>query len=497
MAGHGSGFGGAGIRRALLRWASPCVLALLLLLVGAAAASGDSLTFSSTPGHPSGLAAIEFSASSSTASTDATVTVSVDTTSETVCRPTPATDKGVKVIDGAPANSHLRSTPYTFEHGRYLMCGWLVDPTGTLAVHHATLSVSNPDKVSIAVPASVLDGTVAEVTLAGVADVQDPAVYVKRKPGANARCAASPAADRGQPLVGADPAVAAFGTFGTSASVALGAGPTGISDFAPPGPYTLCAWLVDAGKGTGATLAAPASAHVTLTAPTGTLAYSMPELIGAGHAFTLRASYTTTATDVRMYVDLKPLPAGGPPCAASHAEDRGSVKLVTIDTSGAHTKSRLKLGAGGVYVACAWLEWPHGTIDGPFAGRVVIANPGQRATLWFGITKQRLPRSKTHTSDPIVFQTIDGQVVNLSYWARYKCTAAGKNPSHPVFATSFPVFGMGSRGSFGDRFEQGTDVAVIGGRLKGRRGHGTFSESYTSDGFSCRSGTVKFKVRRA
>jgi hypothetical protein len=178
--------------------------------------------------------------------------------------------------------------------------------------------------------------------------------------------------------------------------------------------------------------------------------------------------------------------------------DSGAVKLVVSHKPGRKITMPVTLGAGGAYVACAWLEWPGGTIDGPFDGRVVVARPGQHARFWCGTTSQRLrPAQIHHSSCPVSFETIDGQVVYLSYWAQFTCTAPGHKTSHKTYQTSFPVFGMSSRSTFSGHYDQGTDVAAASARLKRKRGHGTLSESYTSGGFSCASGVIGFKVRSA
>jgi hypothetical protein len=151
-----------------------------------------------------------------------------------------------------------------------------------------------------------------------------------------------------------------------------------------------------------------------------------------------------------------------------------------------------------VYVTCAWLEWSHGAIDGPFAGRIVVARSDQRPTYWCGRTSQRLRGSQTHhASCTIGFETIDGQVVYLSYWARFTCTAPGRRTSHKVYTTSFPVFGMSSRSSFLGHYRHGSDRASVSAVLKRKRGRGAFRESYRSDAYTCRSGLVRFTVRRA
>jgi hypothetical protein len=156
----------------------------------------------------------------------------------------------------------------------------------------------------------------------------------------------------------------------------------------------------------------------------------------------------------------------------------------------------LRLATAGAYVACAWLEWRHGTIDGPFAGRIVVQGAGQSPTVYYGTTSQRLPRSKLGASSAIAFETIDGQVVNLSYLARYTCTRPGRRVTHPIFSTVFPVFGLSTATAFSDTFVQGTDRAVVSGTVSRRRGRGTLSEAYTSGGFSCSSGPISFTVRQ-
>jgi hypothetical protein len=341
----------------------------------------------------------------------------------------------------------------------------------------------------------VLDGATTTLTATGVADVQNPLVYVSRKPAARRRCAANPSTDSGSPLPAFDPATVTFGTFTSSAAVALAGGPLA-ADALVPGKYLLCAWLMDASASNAIPLAPVASTTVTLTAPTGTLAYSLSgQLLSAGARFPITMSYSTSAADVALYLDIKRLPARGPVCAGSHAADGGAVETITVATPDQRTTSSVRVAAPGVYVTCAWLEWPHGTIDGPFSGRFVVAARHQRATLYYGLTSQRIPRSKLRSTDPIVFQAIDGQIVNLTYYARYTCTRAGRPTTHPIYATSFPAFAQSSAARFGYTFISRGDRAVISGRL-GRRSRGTLSESYTSGGYTCHSGTVRFTARR-
>lgn len=464
-----------------------------------ASASAGSLVVTSKPRAPSGVTPITFTAQWSTATAGAHVTVDVDPSSVRKCPLSPAADHGVTVIDTVAAiyGTPQRSQPTTFPHGRYLVCGWLFGPSGTLATDHHTLTISNPDRLSLAVPASAVDGTTSSITFSGVSDVQDPIIYVKRNP-ASQKCRSNPKNDHGQVLSGAAPAPGTRGAFTSTASIALGTGPTGTVDGALPGVYTVCAWLLDGRPGEGGPLIAPASTRVTLTAPTGTLAYSVPELVRAGHTFKLTAKYETTATDLKLYVDLKPLPAAGATCGASHAHDPGAVKLVVLGKPGVKTETRLRLRSAGAYLACAWLEWPHGAVDGPFEGRMVVARRHQTPTYWCGTTAQHLRASQTHhASCAIEFATIDGQVVYLSYWAEFTCTAPGRRPSHKTYETSFPVFGMTSRRTFSGTYEQGSDHAAVSARLKRKRGRGSLSESYRSDAYTCASGVVGFKVRRA
>jgi hypothetical protein len=241
----------------------------------------------------------------------------------------------------------------------------------------------------------------------------------------------------------------------------------------------------------------PAAVASSVPVPTGTLAYSLPELVVAHKRFSIAMSYTSSATGVTMYLDLKPLPAHGPVCGTTHAADRGAVATLSAMVAGVRTSTPMTLTTPGVWVACAWLEWPHGTIDGPFPGRFVVARRDQRPTLYYGVTSQRLPRSKLKSSYPIAFQAIDGQIVNLAYFARYRCTRPGSPPSHPIYSTSFPAFGLRSPTGFGFTFAQGSDRAVISGQLTHRHAVGTLSEMYASGGYQCRSGAVTFTAQRA
>jgi hypothetical protein len=483
------------------QWVAGVVVATALAgaaLASAAPAAADTLIVSSKPTAPSGVTAITFTAAWSTSSNGAHVTVSVENASIHKCPSSPSGGRGIKVIDtvaavyGAPA----KSEPSVFEHGRYLVCGWLIGPSSTLATDHHSLSVSNPDHLGISLAPNVIDGTTTPLTFSGIADVANPVIVIKRNDAAH-RCSAAPKSDPGQPLSGAAPAPGAAGVFTSATTITPGAGPSGAVDSADPGDYTVCAWLLDGSNGSGDPLAPPASAPLTLTAPTGTLAFTMPELVRAGHRFGVAAKYDASTANVKLYVDLKLLPAAGPLCAGSHAQDAGAVKLIVGAKRGVKTTRRVRLSSGGVYVACAWLEWSHGTIDGPFSGRVVVARAHQRPTYWCGNTSQRLRPSQTHHARcSISFETIDGQVVYLSYWAGFTCTASGHLPSHKIYTTSFPVFAMSAPKAFVGTYDQGSDHAAVDARLRRKRGRGTLSEEYRSDGYTCATGTVAFKVRR-
>jgi hypothetical protein len=480
-------------------WRAALLCACWLIVPVAPARADAPLTLSVNQSNPSGTTPLTITAAlGQTTATGSTLEVIVNPAGQ-LCPGDPASDPNRQVtmppVTGGPQT--LTSSPFTLEHGAYTVCGWLEDPTNGPSTAQAALTVANPDTLSFnPLPSTIPDGVATPLSLTGVADVQDPRVYVTRKPAANGRCAADPGADGGAPLTGFDPAVENFGSFTSSSLVALGGGPAGL-DSEPPGQYLLCAWLMDAAGSKTVPLASPASAMVTLTAPTGTLAYSLGgQLVTARSRFSITMSFTTQATDVALYLDLKPLPARGRPCAATHAADRGALKTFTDTIAGHGTTAFARLATPGVYVACAWLEWPHGTVDGPFPGRFVVAGGHQRATLYYGLTSQKIPRSKLKSTYPIVFQVIDGQVVNLSYFARYTCTLAGKPTSHPIYTTAFPAFGLSTPLSFGDTFVSGSDHALVSGQLGGRLATGTLSESYRSGRYTCRSGTVAFTARR-
>jgi hypothetical protein len=200
------------------------VMTLIATMASAAPASADTLSVSSRPAHPSGVTPVTFTAKWSTKSTTATVSVGVEPTNVKSCPTTPDPKGGVRVIDAFPAigTKSTTSPATTFKHGTYLVCGWLVDVTGVLATDHRRLKVSNPDRLSMTAPATATDGATSSVTFTGVADVPDPIVYVKRIPGARARCGRDPRAGSGQPLTGAAPVPGRNGSFRSVASIALG-----------------------------------------------------------------------------------------------------------------------------------------------------------------------------------------------------------------------------------------------------------------------------------
>lgn len=472
------------------------VLLCTALPAASAGAASNSLTLSFSPGDPSGITPVTVTANGSTATAGEYLIVAVVPAS-TGC---PSQYENVsggywinQQMQAAGTFTPVHSAARQLEHGSYEICGWLADSSSGPPVLNvaAPMAVSNPDALSLSVsPSAVTDGDSATVSVNGVADVDNPEVYVTEKPAADGGCAANPGADTGMPLSGYDPASVTFGTFSDSATEVPGSG-SGGPDALPPGRYELCAWLMDADGSSTVPLAPVASAKITLQAPIGSLAYSVPELVHAGTKFAITAAVSTTAADVGLYLDYKPLPLSGAPCASTQSLEPTDAQLVINDGHQASTDVSARVRRSGVYVACAWLEWPHGTVDGPFAGRFVVLSKHQRPLVFSGSTSQR-PR----VARAISLETVDQQVVDLTYRARFSCTRRGRRTTHPIYATTFPAFGSDPGGAFLESFVQGTDVASIGGRLGARSAHGTFREAYSSRGYECRSGLVSFSARR-
>ncbi|HTX47740.1 MAG TPA: hypothetical protein VMD48_15760 [Solirubrobacteraceae bacterium] len=485
--------------RGLVRLTDLIAGAALLCAVLPAATAGaasNSLTLSFSPGDPSGITPVTVTANGSTAAAGEYLIVAVVPAS-TGC---PSQYENVsggywinEQLQAAGTFTAVHSAARQLEHGSYDICGWLADSSSGPPVLNASapMAISNPDTLSLSdSPSAVTDGASATVSVNGVADVDNPEVYVTEKPAADGGCAANPGADTGIPLSGYDPASVTFGTFSDSATEAPGSGSSG-PDALPPGRYELCGWLMDGDGSSTVPLAPVASATITLKAPIGSLAYSVPELVHAGTKFAITAALSTTSSDVGLYLDYKPLPASGSPCASSQSLEPKDAQLVISDGHQASTDVSARVRRAGVYVACAWLEWPHGTVDGPFAGRFVVLSKHQRPLVFSGSTSQRprLPHA-------ISLETVDQQVVDLTYRARFSCTRPGRRTTNPIYATTFPAFGSVRGGAFLESFVQGTDIASIGGRLGARSAHGTFREAYSSRGYECRSGLVSFTARR-
>jgi hypothetical protein len=496
------GLRGSGARGRWTRpwaWVLPLAVGVSLAFAGSASASGDSIAISPpSPAHPSGTTSLTITVTG-TASSGNDLVLAAVVPEAGGCPTQYANPPGGYWID-APVSSSgsfepVSSIPRHLEHGSYDICAWLVEQTQPTATVAATatpvpLTVSNPDSLSVSVtPAALVDGASANVSVSGVADVEDPEVYVTEKPASEGGCAAAPSLDRGTPLADYDPAFVNYDGFSDSQTEYPGNGKSG-PDALPPGRYTLCGWLIDADGSTTQPLAPAAETTVTLLPPAGTLAFSVPELVQAGSRFSVAADLSTAAADVGVYLDLKPLPARGPTCAASQSLEPRAAQLVIDDGHATSATASAKVRSAGVYIACAWLEWPHGTIDGPFSGRFVALGRHQRPVEYSGGTSQRLRHAG------IVLQAVDGQVVNLTYHARFACSKRGHKTSYPVYSTTFPAFGLSKGGAFADTFIQGNDHAKVTGRLRGRSTHGTFSEAYTSGGYACRSGTVSFTARR-
>ncbi len=477
---------------------SPLAVVVALASTGAAGASGDSLALSATPSHASGTTLLTITASGSTSTDNELVIVAVVPATASQC-PSQYTDVSGgdwinQPVSTAGTFKGVQSIPRHLEHGSYDICGWLVEQTEpatiTATATPVPLTVSNPDSLTLSIaPASLVDGGSAKVSVSGVADVVNPEVYVTEKPASEGGCAAAPSLDRGTPLADFDPAFVNYGSFSNAQTEYPGIGNSG-PDGLPPGRYTLCGWLIDADGSTTQPLAPIARATVTLLPPAGTLAFSVPELVQTGSRFSVAADLSTTAADVGMYLDLKPLPARGPTCAASQSLEPRAAQLVIDDGHAASATASAKVRSAGVYIACAWLEWPHGTIDGPFSGRFVALGRHQRPVGYSGGTSQRLRHAG------IDLEAVDGQVVNLTYHARFACSKRGHKTSHPVYTTTFPAFGLARGGAFADTFIQGNDHAKVTGLLSGKTARGTFTEAYTSGGYACRSGTVSFTARR-
>ncbi len=391
-------------------WALPLAAAVSLASAGAAGASGDSITLSATPSHATGTTPLTITASGSTSTNNELVIVAVVPATPSQC-PTQYTGvSGGYWIDQQVSTtgtfSGVKSIPRHVEHGSYDICGWLVNQSGPTIVATAAplpVTVSNPDSLTLSVaPATLVDGGSANVSVSGVADVEDPEVYVTEKPASEGGCAAAPSLDRGTPVADYDPAFVNYDSFRDSQTEYPGNGKSG-PDALPPGRYTLCGWLIGADGSTTQPLAPVAEAAVTLLPPAGTLAFSVPELVQAGTRFSVAADLSTTAADVGMYLDLKPLPARGPSCAASQSLEPRAAQLVIDDGRATSATASAKVRSAGVYIACAWLEWPHGTIDGPFSGRFVALGAHQRPVEYSGGTSQRLAHAG------IVLQAVDGR----------------------------------------------------------------------------------------
>jgi hypothetical protein len=500
----GRRFGAGGPTRDWVRLAGAVALTALALACAwfapTAAAAPDAIALSIGPGSPNGLTPITITASGSTSTASEQVIVIVSPAASG-CPSSYANPPGGFWINqsagAAPTPSFTVQSPAQhLEHGSYLACGWLVSASQTVQTQTA-FTVANTDSLALAVsPATVTDGASATVSIHGVADVDSPEVFVTEKPASPGGCSFYPAADHGAPVPDFDPALESFGSFSGSALEYPGTGVGGQLDALPPGRYVLCGWLIDADGSSSVPLARAAPAYVTLLAPTGTLAYSVPELVSAGRRFAVTANISSSASDVSLYLDLKRPPANGSLCAASPALEPRGAKFVIDGGRAARITTHAHLDRGGVYVACAWLVWPHGTIDGPFPGRLIVVARRQHPVEYLGITSQRLKRRQLQSNYPISFSTIDGQIVNLSYFARYTCTKPGSRPTHPIYSTTFPAFAISSHHGFLEPFDQGTDRASIGGRLTSKRARGSFSESYTSGGYTCSSGSVTFTARR-
>jgi hypothetical protein len=495
MSGHGLG---RFARPKRLIAGAALVAGLLGATLGAApaGAASDSLTLTFSPDPASGVTPVTVTASGSTAAAGESLYVAV----------VPAASGCPSQYENAPEGywidqqeqsagtfSAVHSVARQLEHGSYDICGWLAQsstgpnaPTAT-----ASMTISNPDKLTLSASQSMLtDGASTTLSVAGVADVETPEVYVTEKPAADGGCAANPAADDGVPLPGYDPRPVTYGTFSNSGSDTPGSGSSG-PDALPPGRYELCGWLMDADGSTTEPLAPVASITINLLPPTGRLAYSVPELVRISAKFAITAAFSTKATDVGLYLDYKLLPKKGSPCAATQSLEPKTAQLLIDDGHAASATVSARVPRAGVYVACAWLEWPHGTVDGPFAGRFVVLSKHQRPVAFSGDTSQR-----PSLSHAISYETVDDQVVDLTYRARFTCTRHKRRTTHPVYATTFPAFGTERGGAFLESLVQGTDVASIGGRLGASSGRGTFREAYSSRGFKCHSGVVAFTTRR-
>jgi hypothetical protein len=472
-----------------------------LAAIGPTASAGaDTLSLSVKPSNPTGLTEVTFTATGSASTPNATVIVTVDPAMGLPCPADPATDTSRKIISQTESGAGtftLSSSKLRLTHGGYVACGWLTESGSTTTTAQQPLTIANPDKLQLSVaPSSLIDGLSAKLSIKGVADVQNPVVFVTRKPASGGACAANPGADRGNPLSQFKPVRVHLGSFSNSTTAYLGAGATGRPDEEPPGRYLLCGWLMDGRTSSTVPLAGPSQAFVTLTAPTGTLSVVFADLLTAGRRFAITTGFTSNAIDASLFVDMKRLPAHGPACAASHAgEPRGAMLVVNADQRHSD-RSAATISRGGVYVACAWLEWVHGTIDGPFSALFVVAQRGQRPASYYGETSQHLPARAVAFAEPVAFDVIDGQIVDLTYWTRYTCTRPGKPTTHPVYSTTFPVFPIGPGGRFSDTYAQGSDQSQVSGRLAGGRATGSFSESYPSDGYQCRSGAVRFNLPR-
>src|ERR1700685_4525238 len=225
---------------------------LLCGAIGApsAGASSNSLTLSFSPSDPSGITPVTVTANGSTATAGEYLIVAVVPAS-TGCPSQYENISGGYWINQQmqPAGTFtVNSAARQLKHESYDICGWLADSSSVPPVLGvaAAMAVSNPDTLSLSVSSpAVTDGDSTTVSVDGVADVDNPDVYVTEKPAADGGCAANPGADTGMPWSGYDPASVTFGTFSHSETDVPGSGSSG-PDALPAGAYELCGWLMDA-----------------------------------------------------------------------------------------------------------------------------------------------------------------------------------------------------------------------------------------------------------
>lgn len=235
-----------------------------------------------------------------------------------------------------------------------------------------TVGISYTDGAGLGDPVPGLPRT---ETVSGSSDA-DQLLFIKGRPAGTGDCAATPAGDVGKPL--GSTSDGRIGFFSAGASVIYGssidAGPfrfvTGGTFAGDAGTYLYCVWFAPSET----TITTPISGTVTFRPRRGDFAMSL----GAAQVrpTAMQTLSITGTAEGTASIRGKIRAAGGPPCAATMAQDPGErLSFSSIATGAFSASDRFRREQPGEYLVCVWLEADGVAIAGPRSATYAVVAP--------------------------------------------------------------------------------------------------------------------------